>query len=225
MAKANFSDRINDLFRQDEWEKARQLLERERQKDPHDHWLLTQLGVTFYEQKRYEESLQLFLASLRIVADCPLTLWHLAGTLDALGKHTDAWRIYTWLLESKRSPEEDPCWETQQWADSLKTDTVYRLGVCFQNLGKRKEAEDCYRQYLNLLLIGADGTYSIEEVTHRIRGLHGADEHGSMEEELRKAVTAALQASGSKPKKGRRNVPPSFDERKLLAGRRAANKK
>ena len=44
---ANFSDKINDLFRRRQWEKARELLEKEREKAPENHWLLTQLGVTF----------------------------------------------------------------------------------------------------------------------------------------------------------------------------------
>ena len=52
----------------------------------------------------------LVILSEAIVPDCPLTLWNLAGTLDALGKYVDAIRIYVRLLESDDSPETDPCW-------------------------------------------------------------------------------------------------------------------
>src|SRR4051812_15417685 len=109
MAGERFSSAIDDLFRKGEWAKARRRLERERVKDPDNHWLLTQLGVTYYEQGQYADALPLFLASLKIVPDCPLTLWNLAGTLDALGKPADAVRIYTWLLDADVSPADDPC--------------------------------------------------------------------------------------------------------------------
>src|SRR3990172_5505124 len=100
MARDTFSHKINALFRRGDWEKARRLLEKERERDPHNHLLLTQLGVTFYEQRRYEDALQLFQESRRIVADCPLTLWNLAGTLAALRRYAEALRIYVWLWES-----------------------------------------------------------------------------------------------------------------------------
>ena len=190
ISMAKFSDRINSLFRRCEWETARKLLENEREKDPKNHWLLTQLGVTFYEQKKYGEALKLLWASLAIVDDCPLTLWNLAGTLDALKKHGKAAKIYSWLLQSQKSPEEDPCWESEQWADALKTDCLYRLGSCFQSLGKKRKAEDCYRRYLNLLLLGGGGTYSIEDVTGRIRSLN-AGSKASLGAEFQKAVKSA----------------------------------
>lgn len=221
---SKLSDKINDLFQRGEWEKARRLLENEREGDSDNHWVLTQLGVTFYEQKRYKDALQLFKASCAIVADCPLTLWNLAGTLDLLGKHRDAIKIYTWLLQTKLSPEEDPCWESKEWTDALKTDTLFRLGSCLQSLGKKRKAEDFYRQYLNLLLIGGDGTYSAEEVTSRIRSLHEG-KNAPAAGALQKAVKSAIQLSGNKPRKGRRIAPPSLGARELLVGQRAASKK
>ena len=166
---------------------------------PKSHWLLTQLGVTFYEQRKYRNSLQLFLASRKIKDDCPLTLWHLAGAYDAIGEHRKAIKIFSWLLQSKTSPKENPCWESKKWTDALKTDAVYRLGVCFQHLGRNDLAEDLYRQYLNFLLVlrGGEGMYSIDDVTGRIRGLHRAGGAKSMGGELRKAAKSAIQISGT----------------------------
>ncbi|HUY36354.1 MAG TPA: hypothetical protein VMV69_26690 [Pirellulales bacterium] len=224
MAQRKFSDTIDRLFQRCEWEKARKLLETQRAKQPENHWLLTQLGVTFYEQRKYTHALQLLLASLKIMDDCPLTLWNLAGTLDALGKHAEAVKIYTWLLESERSPKDHPCWESKQWADALRTDCVYRLGASFENLGKKKAADQWYRKYLDLLVIGADGTYSIEDVTRRIRGLRGPARHVSDGGAVRKALSSALPAPGTGRKKNQPRTPPRFDERGLLIGRRAAGK-
>jgi tetratricopeptide (TPR) repeat protein len=224
MSKNTISKTINDLFERCEWEQARRLLEKEREQDPNNHWVLTQLGVTFYEQKKYEEALKLLLASLKIVGDCPLTLWNLAGTLDALGNYTDAMQIYTWLLESDKTASEDPCWESKAWADSLKTDSVYRMGVCFQHLGKKTKAEHCYQQYLNLLLSGAEGVYSIEDVTRRIRSLRGDGKSGISPSKFRKAVNGTLLISGRKRSKRRSTPPPKFDEAQFLSGRHVASK-
>jgi tetratricopeptide (TPR) repeat protein len=225
MSTTKFNNLINDLFQRGEWEKARCLLEMEREKDPESHWLLTQLGVTFYEQGKYEKALRIFLASRKIVDDCPLTLWNLAATLEALGKYTVAVKIFTWLLETEKSAAEDPCWESKEWTNALKTDCVIRLGVCFKYLGKTRKAEHCYRQYLNLLLSGFEGLYSPEEVFRRIRDVHNTGDQRALRSEWRKAVASTLQALGVKTRKGRANGPPRFDEKELLYGRRAASKK
>ena len=154
--------------------------------------------------------MRLFLASRAIVADCPLTLWNLAGALDALGNSVDAIRIYTWLLESKKSSTEDPCWESKAWTDALKTDCVYRLGICFQKQGQKETAEDCFRQYIELLLTGIDGSYSIDEAMRQIRGFHRNGKHNGKESELRKAVRMSHRAAGIETKKGRQNTLPEF---------------
>jgi tetratricopeptide (TPR) repeat protein len=195
MTKDNFSKKIYRLFEREEWRAARRLLERDLKQDPTNHWLLTQLGVTFYEQRRYREALKLFQESRAIVPDCPLTLWNLAGALDALGRHRAAIRILTWLLESKTSAEDDPCWESQEWTDALKADCVFSLGVAFERLGKKRKAEQCYRQFLDLLLSGIEATYSSEDVLRRIKGLHANGKNGVAGNALRKAVNATLQVS------------------------------
>jgi hypothetical protein len=90
------------------------------------------------------------------------------------------------------------------------------MGVCLKNLGKNKQAEHWFRQYLDLLLTGAEGTYSIEDVTTKIRDLHSAGHHGANRGEVHKAVQSAFQGSGHKNGKGRRSPPPRFDPKKLL---------
>ena len=191
MTRNGANGRIDDLLQRGDWEKARRLLQRERAADSDNHWVLTQLGVTFYEQRRYREALDWFSRSRKIVPDCPLTLWNLAGALDALGKHAAAIRIYRGLLKSNKSFEDDPCWESKQWTDQLKSDCVYRLGACFEHQGKNRAAEKSYRQYLDLLLLGTQGSYSLEDVTERIRRLHGKNARSA----LRKSVNATLQAA------------------------------
>jgi len=195
MANVSVGDRINDLIESEQWEKTRALIEKELAREPDNHWLLTQLGETYYEQRQYQKALGLLLKSLDIVADCPLTLWHLAGTLDALAYPSGALRLYTWLLESKKTAADDPCWESKEWTDALKTDCVFRIGICFQRLNRKDKAKSCFRRYIDLLLAGAAGSYPIEEVMQHIRQL-GRGKQEEVEKALRKTAVWVLQASG-----------------------------
>lgn len=125
--------------------------------------------------------------------DCPLTLWHLAGVLDALGRHREALSIFVSLLKAKKLPDEDPCWESEQWTERLKADCVYSAGICFQNLGKKKKAEQCYREYVNLLLTGIEGSYTLDDVKRDLAAVATNGRSNGAAVELRKAVKAALR--------------------------------
>jgi tetratricopeptide (TPR) repeat protein len=211
MATVSTGDQIDGLIKSEQWAKARALIEKELKREPDSHWLLTQLGETYYEQRQYKKALGLLLKSLDIVADCPLTLWHLAGTLDALGYHTGALRIFTWLLESRKTSGDDPCWESAAWTDALKTDCVYRIGICLQHLARKDRAEACFRRYVDLLLAGAAGSYPIDDAVKRIREL-ARGKPDAVESELRKTADWVLKTNG---KSATPSGPPSLDRRKL----------
>jgi tetratricopeptide (TPR) repeat protein len=187
--------RTNRLLAEEKWEEARALIQQELESEPMNHWLLTQLGVTYYEQKRYHDALGYFEESLKLVPDCPLTLWNLAGVLDALDRSVEAVPIYTSLLKSRMSPQSDACWESDQWADELKTDCVYRIGVCFEHLGNRDRAEWCYRRYVQLTLAGINGSYSLDGVMTRIRSIHPVAPHSAdAASQLQEVVDAIMVA-------------------------------
>lgn len=212
MATVSIGAQIDGLIANEQWVKARALIEKELKRAPDSHWLLTQLGETYYEQRQYKKALGLFLKSLEIVADCPLTLWHLAGTLDALGYYTEALRIFTWLLESKKTPSDDACWESTAWTDALRTDCVYGIGICLQHLARKDKAEACFRRYVDLLLAGAAGSYPIGDALDRIRSL-GRGKPDAVESELRKTADWVLKTNGKPPEPSR---PPALDRKKLL---------
>lgn len=212
MVRDRFGATINALFDRGEWDEAAAQLNRKLSRDPANHWVLTQLGAARYEQRNYAEAIRHLVASLEVVPDCPLTLWHLAGALDAVGKSTEAVAIYSWLIRSRRSPDDDPCWESRESTERLKTDCVYRLGVCFRHLGNVGAAEACFRRYVDALLAGADGLYSLDDVREELHRLHPTQEPP----DLRKFVESALASSGEPAAVRRSTKPPSFRLEQLL---------
>jgi len=201
------------LLERGNWAEARTRIECELARQPDDHWLLTQLGVTLYEGQHYRDALAPLLKSLEIVPDCPLTLWNVAGTLDALGESKEALSIYTWLLKSEQTADADECWESQEWADALKTDCMYRMGSCLKKLGHMKSAEHVFRQHISLLLIGGKSLYEVEDSAKQIKELRAGESRNG--EEIRDTVASAFKGPGVTSLLGRR---PKLPTAATLAG-------
>lgn len=208
MASSRVGKQIDRLIMAERWEEARAVIAKALQKEPDSHWLLTQLAETYYEQRQYRKALELLLQSRKIVPDCPLTLWHLAGTLDALGQGGEAIGLFIWLLRSQRTAVKDPCWESEEWTAALKTDCVYRLGLCFKHAGRVEQAAFCLRKYLYLLSLGAPGSYPVEEVQQHLHELPESNWE-AVEEELRETADQVLAHSGEKAWPP--TVPPGLD--------------
>jgi tetratricopeptide (TPR) repeat protein len=213
MAAGKIGKRIDDLIMAERWKDARALIEKALVTEPNSHWLLAQLGETYYEQQDYKKALRYLLDAFKIVPDCPLTLWHLAGTLDALGEHGVAVGLYTWLLESKKTPEDDSCWESVEWTDSLKTDCVYRLGLCFKHSGRDKLADYCLRRYISLQSMGHTGSYSVKDAKKQLQALHQSKRE-AIEEELHETAEHVRQTSSEEFSPA--DHPPKLDGKRLL---------
>jgi hypothetical protein len=52
-----FQRELVRLFSRNDWGSARQLLRRELKDSPNSHWLVTRIGTTYYEEKRYKLAL------------------------------------------------------------------------------------------------------------------------------------------------------------------------
>jgi hypothetical protein len=59
----------------------------------------------------------------------------------------------------------------------------------------RFKAEHFYRQYLELLLMAANGLYSIEDAAAKIPSLHDADRQKFNSSKIRMALNAAMQST------------------------------
>src|SRR5689334_14232809 len=89
---------VERLIAAGKWPEARRVLRALLRERPEDHWLLSRLALTYYEQCAYEKALELELRAVRIAPRCPLALWGLAGTQQMLGQHHEAAMVYQRLI-------------------------------------------------------------------------------------------------------------------------------
>jgi len=182
-----FSESINDLFAREEWAKARQLLEERLQEEPNNHWLLTRLGTTYYEQENYKKALAFSQKAQKLAPSCPLVLWDLASTREMLGDDLGAVDVYTKLFRmGVKGVGEEECGEGLAWAQSLLTDCLYSVAGCLHRLGRQGEALWFIRQHLEFRALGAKSIYPLKSARARLRQIAGAPS-GVFERELGEA--------------------------------------
>jgi tetratricopeptide (TPR) repeat protein len=89
---------IESAIETDDWPRARVLIRSALKRDPDSHWLLTRLGLTYYEQRQYKRAIQYSEKALALAPHCPLVLWDYAGCLEMLDRTQEALAIYRRLL-------------------------------------------------------------------------------------------------------------------------------
>jgi len=66
---------IEDAIQQEDWPTARRLIRAALRREPESHWLLTRLGLTYYEEHNYERALVSDHQAYQLAPRCPLVLW------------------------------------------------------------------------------------------------------------------------------------------------------
>ena len=151
-----------------EWPEARKLIREELRLDPRNHWLLTRLSLTYYEQKQYRKSLQYVVQALQIQPYCPLAVWDYAGTLDMLNRKKKALEIFEWLSSwGEKRIAFGECGEGLRWARSLIADCYYRIARIREERGESRNAIRAYRQHLLRRKRGVRSIYPLPEVKRR----------------------------------------------------------
>jgi tetratricopeptide (TPR) repeat protein len=190
--KRTISKQINSLFEKEEWAEARDVLEKQLAKHPDDHWLLTRIGTTFYEEGDYQRAMFYAEKAMAIAPRCPLVLWDYAGTLDMLGEYKKAFDVYARILKLWPAITKDECSEGEDWALSLLADVMFRVGVCFGNLGKKDPAWAMISGHRNLLDIGIASLYGYEDVQRELDALDFAPRK-AVDGEIRHALELVEQ--------------------------------
>jgi tetratricopeptide (TPR) repeat protein len=164
------SKEIEKLIDAEDWQAARKLIRAALRKEPDSHWLLTRLGLTYYEERDYKKALYYDTQAMELAPNCPLVLWDYAGTLDMLGRNKEAIAIYRKLV--KRGVDKlayGECGEGLAWARGVVADCLYRIAKCYEGQGQPKKAISYYEQHLNQRGPGCRSIYPIDEVKKEMK--------------------------------------------------------
>src|SRR2546423_8885420 len=166
------STEIEQTIEREDWEAARGLIITALHESPDEHWLLTRLGLAYYEERRYKEARQYAEQALAIAPDCPLVLWDYAGTLEMLDHSEDALRIFQQIVDRGIDAiAYGECGEGVGWARGLIVDCHYRMAHCYQDLAQPKAAKSEYEKHLMLRGPGARSIYPIAQVRKELADL------------------------------------------------------
>ena len=165
------ADKIERLLAGENWLGARRVVLKELARAPKDHWLLSRLALTYYEQGRYKEALKHEARALALAPRCPLVLWGLAGTHHMLGRLDAAVVLYQRLIR-RGAPRiaAGRCGEGIRRARGLVADCWFRLGEIREDRGQRRLAERAYREHV-ARRVGAASIYEAALVREKLRAL------------------------------------------------------
>ncbi|NOU35848.1 MAG: tetratricopeptide repeat protein [Kiritimatiellaceae bacterium] len=164
---------IERALEEERWFEARVLIRDALQQEPDNHWLITRLGLTYYEQRQYKRALQYTRKALALAPQCPLVLWDYAGCLEMLDQPQEALDIYRRLIRRgvDRLADGD-CGEGIVWARGLVADCHYRVARCYQACDNKKQARTAYRRHLALRESGCRSIYPKSEVKKELQQLN-----------------------------------------------------
>jgi tetratricopeptide (TPR) repeat protein len=163
---------IESVIWRENWTQARRLIRVWLRRCPSNHWLLTRLGLTYYEQRQYRRALLYHRRAMRIAPHCPLVIWDYAGTLDMLGRKREALALFRRLLDrGEQRLAFGSCGEGVQWARSLITDCFYRVAGILEEQHQRKRALSAYKEHLARRKRGARSIYPRRDVVRRYEAL------------------------------------------------------
>lgn len=164
--------KIEDAIQLEDWEKARQLVRKELRRHPEDHWLLTRLALTYYEQRDYRNALRFDIKALQKAPYCPLAIWNYAGTLNMLGKNKEALALYRWLISwGEEHLAHGECGEGLPRARSMIADCHYRIAGILDDQKQRKRALKALDQYISLRRRGVRSIYSLRKAKDHYKSI------------------------------------------------------
>jgi tetratricopeptide (TPR) repeat protein len=156
----------------EQWPLARRLIRERLKRKPTDHWLLSRLALTYYEQRQYRRALEYDLKALQDGPYCPLAIWGYAGTLDMLKQPTEALKLYRWLISwGEDELAYGPCGEGIRSARSLIADCYYRIASIQEKVGQQKRAISSYKEHLSRRKKGTASIYAMKDVRRRLLAL------------------------------------------------------
>lgn len=164
----NALDAAEAMIEGGDWLAARRVLETALQTSPHDHWMRSRLGATYYEVGDYTGALQQFEDAKVLLSKCPIAIWDLAGTLQQLERHGPAVELYGSLVQRQVGwLSKDPCIQSRALAKGLIADCQLRLCRSLEVLGRKEEASAAFLEHLTMRGPGCYSLYSLDKFPRR----------------------------------------------------------
>jgi len=170
-----FNDLVNDYIMNEDWDKAKEILEKELKKSPEDHWIITQLSEVFYEMRNYDKALELSTKAIELAPDCPLVMNDNALHLYMLEKDSEA--IVIWNKMLKKGVEKiayGECGEGLRNAKSMLNDVRMRIGLSYFETGQKEKALFYFKEHLNNRQRGIYSNFTKQEVAKKIKELEAS---------------------------------------------------
>ena len=156
---------IERAVQAEDWAGARKLIQAALRREPKDHWLLSRLALTYYEERNYEKALFWDVKALQEAPYCPLATWGYAGSLEMLGRSSESLALYRWLLSwGEEELAYGDCGEGIGRARSLIADCHYRIARIWETRRQWKRAGAEYERHLSLRRDGYGSIYRIRDV-------------------------------------------------------------
>jgi tetratricopeptide (TPR) repeat protein len=160
---------IERAIERDEWETARGLIQIELAKQPENHFWLSRLALTHYEQRNYGRALELSGQALAIAPECPLVLWDYAGALEMLDRPQEAIAVYERITaRGIESLAYGQCGEGRARARGIFADCLYRMSHCNLTRGERDRAIELLKWHLRQRGPGCQSIYPISTVREEL---------------------------------------------------------
>ena len=155
---------INEALERDDTVAARTMIRREIRLSGEDHWLLTTLAVTYYEERRYNLALRYHERALALAPRCPNVLRDYAYTLYMLDHLDHAIKICKHLLKRGRAMAYGECGEGIRATLGLLNDCRYILALCYNELGRKRLAIKYLQGHLKNRSRGVPTAYPLADV-------------------------------------------------------------
>jgi hypothetical protein len=156
---------IEQNIEEDKYAEAREILIKYLTIEPNNHWILTRISSTYYEEFNYMKALEFAQKAYKVSPNCPLVLWDLAGALDMVNKEKEAIDIWSSLInKGELALAFEECGEGLRSARAFINDSRYRIGLSYKDLEENNKAKKYIKIHLENRQRGQFSRYSLKEV-------------------------------------------------------------